>query len=318
MLTEADLLTAIERDPADDLGWLALADFLEERGEADRAELVRLREWLRFADREDPQRPAKEARMQAMLDVGVRPAGPRRRYPFVGAAVLELTLIPPGSFWMGTLAEEGGEGLTETPRHLVTLTRGFWMGVYQFTQAQWQLVMGDSPSHFSGPTCPVETITWSRSKECCAQLSERFGGRFRLPSEAEWEYACRAGTYSAYHSGNDEAALARAGWYAKNSDRRTMPVGELTPNAWGLHDMHGNVYEWCADRFRTFSAEPVTNPFGRETSSHSIRGGYWGRPYQSCRSAYRDGYTRGAQASIAGFRVARDLDRPRRTRREKE
>jgi uncharacterized protein (TIGR02996 family) len=318
MLTEADLLTAIERDPADDLAWLALADFLEESGEADRAELLRLREWLRFAGRDDPQRPAKEERMQAMLDVGIRPAGPRRRFTLADKTVLELTLIPPGSFWMGTRGKPAGEGLAETPSHLVTLTRGFWMGVYLFTQTQWQLVMGDSPSHFSGPTCPVETITWSRSKECCARLGERLGGRFRLPSEAEWEYACRAGTYSAYHSGDDEEALARAGWYTRNSEGRTMPVGERTPNAWGLYDVHGNVYEWCADRFRTFTAEPVTNPFGRETDSHCIRGGYWGRPPLSCRSAYRDGYTRGAQASIAGFRVVRDLDRVRRTRRVKE
>jgi formylglycine-generating enzyme required for sulfatase activity len=279
---------------------------------------VRLREWLRFADRDDRQRPAKEARMQAMLDVGVRPAGPRRRCTLDGETVLELTLIPPGSFWMGTLGEESGEGLTETPRHLVTLTTGFWMGVHQLTQRQWHLVMGDTPSHFSGPSCPVETITWSRSKECCAQLGKRLGGRFRLPSEAEWEYACRAGTYSAYHSGNDEAALARAGWYVKNSEGRTMPVGQLTPNAWGLYDMHGSVYEWCADRFRTYTAEAVTNPFGRETDSHCIRGGYWGRPPLSCRSAYRDGYVRGAQASIAGFRVVRDLDRVRRARRAKE
>src|SRR5262249_19647720 len=119
-------------------------------------------------------------------------------------------------------------------------------------------------------------------------------------------------------SGNDESALARAGWYVKNSEGCTMPVGQLTPNAWGLYDVHGNVYEWCADRFRTFTAEPVTDPFGTETTSHCIRGGYWGRPYLSCCSAYRDGYTRGAQASIAGFRVARDIDRVSRTRRAKE
>jgi uncharacterized protein (TIGR02996 family) len=318
MLTEADLLAAIESDPADALAWLALADFLEETGEADRAELVRLREWLRFADREDPQRPAREARMQTMLDAGVRPAGPRRRYVLEGESELELTLIPPGSFWMGTLREESGEGLSETPRHLVTLTRGFWLGVYLFTQAQWQQVMGDQPSHFRGPDRPVETITWSRSKECCAQLGALFGGRFRLPTEAEWEYACRGSTYSAYHSGDNEAALARAGWYTKNSGGRTVSVGQLTPNAWGLYDMHGNVYEWCADRFRTFTVDAVTNPFGRETDSHCIRGGYWGRPPLSCRSAYRDGYVRGAQASIAGFRVARDLDRARPARRDKE
>ena len=317
MHTEADLLTAIEREPGDALARLALADRLEEDGQAECAELVRLREWLRFADRLDPQRPANEARMQALLDRGVLPAGPRRQVPLGEGVVLELTLIPPGSFWMGTDGEEGGEGLTETPRHLVTLSSGFWIGAYLFTQAQWQLVMGNNPSHFRGADRPVETIPWTSARSCCDRLGDLFGGRFRLPTEAEWEYACRAGTSSAFHSGNDEASLARAGWYVRNTDQRTMPVGQFVPNAWGLYDAHGNVYEWCADRVRVFTKRPATDPFGEGPASHCIRGGYWGRPPLSCRSAYRDGYSNGAHSSMAGFRVARDLDTTRPVRRRK-
>jgi uncharacterized protein (TIGR02996 family) len=317
MLTEADLLTAIERGPGDALAWLALADWLEEAGQSERAELVRLREWLRFADRLDPQRPDKETRMQGLLARGVLPVGPRREVTLGDGVVLELTLIPPGSFWMGTDGEEGGLGLNETPRHLVTLTSGFWIGVYLFTQAQLQVVMGNNPSHFRGADCPVETIPWTSARSCCDRLGDLFGGRFRLPSEAEWEYACRAGTYSAYHSGNDQAALDRAGWYEKNTDQCTMPVGQLVPNAWGLYDVHGNVYEWCADRVRQFTKRPVTDPFGKGRGSQCIRGGYWGRPPLSCRSAYRDGYSNGAHSSIAGFRVARDLDTTGRPRRRK-
>jgi uncharacterized protein (TIGR02996 family) len=318
MATESDLLTAIEREPGDELAWLALADCLEENGQDDRAELVRLREWLRFAERDHPERPSREARMQALLSRGVQPAGPRLRLPILGELALEMVLIPPGTFWMGTMGEESGEGLRETPRHRVTLTRGFWLGVYPFTQSQWEAVMGDNPSYYLGPNRPVETVTWKMSRRCCRRLNDLLGGKFRLPSEAEWEYACRAGTYSQFHSGNDKKALGRAGWFADNSkEGETMPVGLLDPNSWGLYDMHGNVYEWCADRFRTFDGSDVTDPVGQEGNSDCIRGGYWGRPYLSCRSAFRDAYNRGARASFAGFRVARDLD-SRRRKRQKE
>src|SRR4029079_12726647 len=141
----------------------------------------------------------------------------------------------------------------------------------------------DRPSYFSGNNHPVETITWSRSRRCCRRLRDLLGGVFRLPTEAEWEYACRAGTYSLFHSGNDEEALKRAGWYVENTEEGTSPVGQLTPNSWGLYDMHGNVYEWCSAPCRTFSREGVTDPVGTETASHCIRGGYWGRPFLSCR-----------------------------------
>jgi formylglycine-generating enzyme required for sulfatase activity len=246
--------------------------------------------------------------MQDLLAAGVRPAGPRLSLCLAPRTDLELTLIPPGSFWMGTMGEESGEGLTETPRHRVTLTRGFWMGVVPFTQRQWGAVMGGNPSHYKGRERPVEKITWRHSQDCCAKMSERLGGVYRLPHESEWEYACRAGTYSLYHSGNDEDALSRAGWHGRDSREGTAPVGRLVPNAWGLHDMHGNVYEWCADRFRTFTEEDVTDPFGEGGTSHCIRGGYWGRPFLSCRSAFRDSYHEGAYGNIAGFRVVRNLD----------
>src|SRR5262245_20174714 len=176
MPAESDLLAAIASDPADALAWLALADCLEENGEDDRAELVRLREWLRFAHRDDPERPASEARLQALLAAGVRPAGPRLTLRLTARTNLEMTLIPPGSFWMGTMGEESGEGLTETPRHRVTLTRGFWLGVYPVRQGEWKAIMGDNPAHYKGATRPVESITWARSKKCCTKLSKQLGG----------------------------------------------------------------------------------------------------------------------------------------------
>lgn len=165
---------------------------------------------------------------------------------------MRFTWCPPGTFLMGSPPEEVGRYDDEV-QHRVMLTKGFYLGVHPVTQAQWRAVMGSNPSWFKGDNLPVENVSWYDCQAFCKKL----GGLVRLPTEAEWEYACRAGTTTVYHTGDDEEALSRAGWYYTNSGGQTRPVGELTPNAWGLYDMHGNVWEWCADWHDEYSKEEV-------------------------------------------------------------
>lgn len=332
-MNEHTFLTALHENPADDVTWNALADWLADDGQADRAELLahvrRLRS-LPVSERTE-ERAALEERIVALLASGVRPVVPE----VVNTIGMRLALIPPGRFVMGSPPDEPGRKKNEMA-HLVEITRPFYMSVFPVTQGQYRMVMETSPGYFregglgdaslaemNADLHPVEMVVWSEAEAFCQRLTKKESTyvlqlTYRLPTEAEWEYACRAGTYSRFHSGDDESALRRAGWYAVNTEEGTTAVGLLEPNAWGLYDMHGNVYEWCADRFRTFTPEDVTDPFGRDTTSHCIRGGYWGRPWLSCRSAFRDSYSRGARASIAGFRVVRDLDGVRGRRREEE
>jgi formylglycine-generating enzyme required for sulfatase activity len=216
-------------------------------------------------------------------------------------------------FWMGSpegeLGRYDGEML-----HKVKLTQGFWMGKYPVTQRQWEAVAGDNPSHFkaSGGDAPVENVSWD-DIQSWLQKANRVAGRvgLRLPTEAEWEYACRAGTRSALNSGQDLVSedgycphLDQVGWYDENSDYKTHPVGELSANAWGLHDMHGNVWEWCQDWYGDYSSGVSTNPTGASSgSSRVLRGGSWYVNARYCRAAYRDGLGPGGRSDVIGFRV---------------
>ncbi|MDO4586197.1 MAG: formylglycine-generating enzyme family protein [Planctomycetia bacterium] len=190
---------------------------------------------------------------------------------------------PPGSFMMGS---PEGEGLRmEIPQHRVTLTKGFWMLETKVTQEMWESVMGDNPSNFKGLNLPVETVSWDDCQEFCEKLSQQSGFKIQLPTEAQWEYACRAGTTGEYSgTGN----LDEMGWYYGNSDTKTHPVGEKKPNAWGLFDMHGNVWEWCQDRYEVYSDSAVTDPTGPDSGSNRVvRGGSWYSFAEDCRSANR-------------------------------
>ena len=219
-----------------------------------------------------------------------------------GGVNLEFVLIRPGSFQMGDAEAK--------PMHKVTLTKPFYLGKYEVTQEQWQAVMGANPSSNKGTKLPVEQVSWDDCQQFLAKLAEAgraAGGVFRLPTEAEWEYACRAGTTTAFCSGDSEAGLGEYGWYNGNSESesKTHPVGTKKPNAWGLCDVHGNVWEWCSDWKGGYSSEAATDPQGpAQGSSRVLRGGSWLNAAGYCRSAGRLGYAPGYRGDSLGLRVA--------------
>ena len=157
---------------------------------------------------------------------------------------LEMVLIPAGEFMMGSADSDKDATHHEKPQHRVRITKPFYMGKYLVTQEQWEVVMGNNPSHFKGPKNPVEEVSWDDCQQYLDKLNERQrnpAGKFVLPREAQWEYACRAGSKTRYCFGDDDSKLDEYAWYEKNSDHKTHPVGEKKPNAWGLYDMLGNA-----------------------------------------------------------------------------
>ena len=180
---------------------------------------------------------------------------------------------------------------TEKPAHEVTLTKPFYMGKFEVTQEQYQQVMGLNPSAFKGRDLPVEQVSWDDAQEFCKKASEKTGLVVRLPTDAEWEHACRAGTKTTYYTGDAETDLERAAWYGKNSGNTTHPVGQKVANAWGVYDAHGNVWEWCADwyeAYEAYKAEAVVDPQGPAQGQYRVlRGGSWLNSPRICRSAYR-------------------------------
>jgi len=220
---------------------------------------------------------------------------------------MKLKLLPAGTFTMG----EAGRGPTETP-HEVTLTRPFCLGVYEVTNAQWKRLMGSVPSKQQGADHPVEQVSWENAVKFCQKLSSlpeeiKAGRVYRLPSEAEWEYACRAGTTTKYSYADDKGRLGDYAWFNENSDSQTHPVGQKKPNAWGLFDIHGNVWEWCSDWYGQYGRGAVTDPLGPSGGSGRVccRGGNWYSAAEYCRSAYRNNYLQQSSSDFAvGFRVA--------------
>ncbi len=221
-----------------------------------------------------------------------------------GGNWLVVAWIPPGAAVMGSPINERKHCEDESPRHTVVIERGYWMGVYEITQNQYAYLTKSNPS-FSremGVQLPVEQVDWHEAMKLCqevqARLPERMRGMIvRLPTEAEWEYACRAGTDGPYAGDVDEMA-----WHAGNSDGATHPVGQKKPNAWGLYDMHGNVAEWCMDGLREYSADVQRDPRG-VGKSPAIRGGSWREPSEYCRSAYRRAYVPYLKNRTVGFRI---------------
>jgi len=245
------------------------------------------------------------------------PATGQRFYrAVVFAAPTNMVFIPPGTFRMGSPTNEVDRWDNEGPQTAVTISRGGWMGKYEVTQGEYVALRGSNPSFFTGDTNrPVERVTWYEAAAFCAALTdrERAAGRiatnslYRLPTEAEWEYACRAWTSDRRFSYGDDpgyTSLTDYAWYGDNSGGTTHPVGQKLPNPWGLYDMHGNVREWCEDWFDTYVGGIAVDPQGPATGSdHLIRGGTWDNNARDCRSANRDSAPPGNDNDNFGFRV---------------
>jgi len=219
---------------------------------------------------------------------------------------MKLVLIRPGKFMMGSPDSEQGRQGDEGPQHEVVITKPFYMGVTEVTQAQYEAVMGTNPSKFKGPTNPVDSVTWDEAVEFCRRLSEKTGKTVRLPTEAEWEYACRAGTKTRFSFGDSDSVLGDYAWYKSNSGGKTNPVGQKKPNPWGLYDMHGNVWEWCADWYGDYPKGAVTDPQGPAAgTSRVLRGGSLLYDPKYFRSASRIRLTPpDTRAHDCGFRCA--------------
>ena len=229
---------------------------------------------------------------------------------------MKLVLISKGTFMMGSPESEERRDKNET-QHEVAISKDYYLGVYEVTQAQYEKVMGKNPSRFQGAKVgnenadlAVENVSWDDAVEFCKKLSdlpeEKKAGRlYRLPTEAEWEYACRAGSKTAYSFDDEEGLLPEYGWFKRNSADRTHTVGLLEPNAWGLYDMHGNVWEWCSDRHGKYPKGAVSDPTGpKDGTDRVIRGGYWNADAAGCRSAYRYGSIPSYRYDGRGFRLA--------------
>jgi formylglycine-generating enzyme required for sulfatase activity len=221
---------------------------------------------------------------------------------------MEFVYIPPGTFMMGSSENDLGRGDDEK-QHRVTLTQGFYMQTAEATQGQWKAVMGNNPSHFRncGDDCPVERVSWNDVQEFIKKLNRKEGKNYRLPTEAEWEYACRSGTTAAYSFGNDSGKLTKYARFNENSGRTTHPAAQLEPNAWGLYDMHGNVGEWCQDIYnKDIYNKNQTDPIHIRWSSDSlrvVRGGSFFFGMQNCRSAYRNNSPPDNRHGDVGFRL---------------
>ncbi len=227
-----------------------------------------------------------------------------------------LIWIPPGTFTLGSPATESDRFDWEGPQTRVYLSKGFYMGKYEVTQREYQDVIGSNPSYFQGDlSLPVEQVSWNDAVAYCNGLTanEANAGKlpagyvYRLPTEAEWEYACRAGTTTRFSYGDDPGygELGRYAWFTVNSGGRTHVVGGLLANPWGLHDMHGNVWEWCQDWWSgNYPGGALTDPAGAASGSlRVLRGGYWVNDGRYCRSAFRDYVTPDYRINFIGFRV---------------
>jgi len=221
--------------------------------------------------------------MQMLLDCG-------------NGVSIGLVLIPAGTFTMGS---NDGE-VDEKPPHKVTISKAFYLGKYAVTQAQWQAVMRGNPSDFKGDrNLPVENVSWDDCQEFCGKLSAKTEQAIRLPTEAEWEFACRA------RIGDDISKLDQYAWFYENSDGKTHPVGQKRANAWCLYDMIGNVWEWCADWYGPYVSGAQTDPRGMSSGNGRVlRGGSWYSLALDCRAAYRDSNAPGYRNDNYGFRCA--------------
>ena len=246
-----------------------------------------------------------------LLSAAPASAAEDTRQLFADSIGMSFQDIPPGSFMRGCTRDAEDCYDFETPQRRIDIA-AFGLARHEVTQAQWEAVMGDNPSTFKDPAKPVENVSWDDVQEFLRRMNEKEGRkRYRLPTEAEWEYAARAGSATTYSFGNDESRLDDHAWHGDGGNGGTHPVGGKLPNAWSLYDMHGNVWEWVEDRYGAdyyATSRETANPTGPETGDRRvIRGGAWNSVAGACRSAARGDAEQAERSSVIGFRVAIDL-----------
>jgi len=260
---------------------------------------------------------ASPQRSDSQLGAAVRaiPAKEGGATTFTNSVGITMNLIPAGTFLMGSPESDSLALDSEKPQHNVTLTQAFYMAITQVTQGQWKSVMGTEPwkgqPHVrEGTNYPATYVDWDDAVEYCWQLSDREGRPYRLPTEAEWEYACRAGTTTRYSFGDDESELPKYAWFRSNTNAVGDYVGDYNlvqqklPNGYGLYDMHGNVAEWCSDAPRRYSSDQTTDPVGSRSGSRRVyRGGCWFFDAAYCRTAYRFTDVPTHRTSFSGLRL---------------
>jgi len=252
----------------------------------------------------------KPPRQNGQTSAGVSPVNRRPADPLPPNPFMPLVRVKPGEFLMGSSGAKERQNENERPEHTVRISRSFFIGQYEVTQRQYQQVMGENPSAFPDPDRPVENVNWHDAMEFCRRLSAREQRRYRLPTEAEWEYVCRAGGTTAYAAGA-ELTPGSAAIGGRGVDEGTSTVGSYGPNARNVHDMHGNVWEWCQDRWdkdyyrNSSTVDPVGSLIG---SLRMIRGGSWRDGAVAARSASRRKLNPNLRRDDVGFRVVREED----------
>ncbi|MFA5785149.1 MAG: formylglycine-generating enzyme family protein [Phycisphaerae bacterium] len=261
---------------------------------------------------------AKSMQAEAAAQNGI-PA--EKTVEIANGVTMEFVLIPAGEFYMGSPSNEAWRESIEGPVHYVKISKPFYMGKYEVTQKQYESVVGPNPkTEFKGDEQPIENVEWYQAVTFCNAVSNKIGAKVRLPSEAEWEYACRAGTQTAFNTGeiinpdqaNYDCDRSYKGSRTTSPPGRTCKVGSYPPNAFGLYDMHGNVSEWCQDIFKNdyYKKSPTTNPCNDGLKgSRIVRGGAWCHSPVMLRSAERSKRIQGADRKFLGFRVVMEAER---------
>ena len=252
----------------------------------------------------------KTTTVNATLTKQVVPATSQSSTSSSGSSTIagfDMVYVKGGTFTMGATAEQGSDAYSnEKPTHSVTLS-DYYIGKYEVTQAQWRAIMGSNPSNFKGDNLPVENVSWNDIQEFIKKLNAQTGKKFRLPTEAEWEYAARGGNQSKGYKYSGSNSISEVAWYDGNSGDKTHPVGQKTPNELGIYDMSGNVWEWCQDWYSSsaYSSSSQTNPTGPSSGSYRVlRGGSWGNYAGYCRVSYRRDDGPAYRSSYCGFRLA--------------
>ena len=294
------------------------AQRLAQEVELKQAEAERLHSEAERRQARVESRQAEEAERQQLKQLGYELRKPFRDCPDCP----EMVVIPAGTFAMGSPPDEAGRYSSEAPQHRVSLGMAFALGRTEVTQGQWRALMGSNPSRFSrcGDDCPVEQVSWDDAQEFVHKLADKTGKRYRLPTEAEWEYAARAGTTTPFNTGNciDAAEANHDGSFdyhfchglTRTNRQRTLPVASFAPNAFALYDMHGNVWEWVADCWHdNYAGAPAdgSNWADGSCDKRVLRGGSWKVEPRSLRSAERNWEWPGDHGDSQGFRVARTL-----------